>query len=124
MCPDIISTGPCAAVRHPMHAYALIFCLSPHLLLGSLWEPLHKLRITRGCGWLILSTIIFVMENRMRYLLLFGPLAIGRMCVGDDSGGHDFIAGHLTSALTTVARATSAALRVAIAATDPLTKAR
>ena len=39
------------------------------------------------------STIIFLMENRMRYLLLFGPLAIGRMCVGDDSGGHDSIAG-------------------------------
>ena len=47
------------------------------------------------------------MENRSRYLLLFRPLAIGRMCVADDSGGMIPLPGS-TLALTTMARPTSA----------------
>jgi protein-S-isoprenylcysteine O-methyltransferase Ste14 len=33
----VISTGPYAAVRHPMYAYALLLFIGTPLLLGSLW---------------------------------------------------------------------------------------
>jgi protein-S-isoprenylcysteine O-methyltransferase Ste14 len=33
----VISTGPCAVVRHPMYGWALLMILGMPLALGSLW---------------------------------------------------------------------------------------
>lgn len=49
----VISSGPYAAVRHPMYSFALLFALGVPLLLGSLW----------GLGGFLLITGLFVLRT-------------------------------------------------------------
>jgi protein-S-isoprenylcysteine O-methyltransferase Ste14 len=63
----VISTGPCAWVRHPMYIGALILLLGMPVALGSLWGVLTIVPITAVIVWRLLDEERFLTKSLPGY---------------------------------------------------------
>jgi len=63
----VISTGPYAAVRHPMYAGAILFLVGAPMALGSWWGFLFTLLFVGGLVWRLLNEEEFLCTNLPGY---------------------------------------------------------
>jgi protein-S-isoprenylcysteine O-methyltransferase Ste14 len=61
------STGPYAAVRHPMYSWAVVMLLGIPLALGSWWGLMMLVPAVAGIVWRLLDEERFLAENLPGY---------------------------------------------------------
>ena len=65
---EVISTGPYAAVRHPMYAGALLIVLATPLALGSWWGLVAFVAILAVIVWRLQAEERFLVDNLRGYV--------------------------------------------------------
>ena len=64
---SVVSTGPCAIVRHPMYAGTILVCVGAPVALGSWWGLLFTPLFFAWFAWRLLNEEEFLRTNLQGY---------------------------------------------------------